>query len=344
MIKEAQELSSVPNDRELDVLLSSGEQMAMSKLSILLNQLGYDAVSLTGWQAGIYTNTNYQKAKIEEINTARIEEELEKGRIIIIAGFQGIDENYNITTFGRGGSDTTAVAVAAALNAECCYIYSDVDGVYTSDPKKIPEAKKLERVSYEEMLDIASEGAKVLHNRCIEVGQKYSIPIITRSTFNNNPGTVIQDKMEDVRVKSIVKNDDIIYVQVKHEAYSIDLFHQIYETLLKNNIIISHLANNSTYSLNINFTINAADLAKVQKVLKNEFHMLNISYTNISRISIIGYGILNDNTVINDAMEVIKLNKLEVLYMYLKELRITIMFKENIPNSVLEQLHNKLIK
>ena len=183
LLNEAYELAKVPDNRELDVLLSSGEQVSISKLSILLNELGYKTISLTGWQAGIYTNNTNQNAIIENINTLRIIEELEKRKIVVVAGFQGINDNSDITTLGRGGSDTTAVAIAAALNAKHCYIFSDVDGVYTTDPNKMPDAKKLETLSYVEMLDIANEGARVLHNRCIEIGEKFNIPIITKSTI-----------------------------------------------------------------------------------------------------------------------------------------------------------------
>ena len=207
LIQEAEELSNSVSDREMDMLLSTGEQISIAKLSILLNSLGYEAISLTGWQAGIYTNNTNKNALIENINTSRIQKELEKRKIVIIAGFQGINENMDITTFGRGGSDTTAVAVAAALKAKNCYIFSDVDGVYTTDPNKISDAKKLSALSYDEMLEISSEGAKVLHNRSIEIGEKYKIPIITKSTFNNKPGTVISDIIEENTIKSIVKKD-----------------------------------------------------------------------------------------------------------------------------------------
>ena len=191
LIEEANELSDNISKRELDVLLSCGEQISISKLAILLNSLGYNAISLTGWQVGIYTNNTNQNAIIERINTNRILEELNQNKIVIIAGFQGINKKLDITTLGRGGSDTTAVAIAAALKAKKCYIYSDVDGVYTTDPNKVKEAKKLSNISYDEMLEVSSEGAKVLHNRCIEIGDKFNIPIITESTFNNEEGSII---------------------------------------------------------------------------------------------------------------------------------------------------------
>ena len=207
LIEEANELSDNISKRELDVLLSCGEQISISKLAILLNSLGYKAISLTGWQAGIYTNNTNQNAIIERINTKRILEELNNNKIVIVAGFQGLNEKLDITTLGRGGSDTTAIAIAAALRAKKCYIYSDVDGVYTTDPNKVKDAEKLSNISYDEMLEISSEGAKVLHNRCIEIGDKFNIPIITESTFNNEKGSIISDKIEENSVKSIVKKE-----------------------------------------------------------------------------------------------------------------------------------------
>ena len=207
LINEAIQLSENTKDREMDMLLSSGEQIAVAKLSILLNGLGYNAISLTGWQAGILTNNTNQNATIENIDTTRILNELTQRNIVIVTGFQGYNENLDITTLGRGGSDTSAVAIAAALNAKECYIFSDVDGVYTADPNKIENAKKLSALSYNEMMEISSEGAKVLHNRCVEIGEKFKIPIITKSTFNNKAGTIITDIIEENTIKSVVKKD-----------------------------------------------------------------------------------------------------------------------------------------
>ena len=207
LIKEAKELSEFPKNREMDMLLSTGEQITIAKLSILLNEMGYNAISLTGWQAGIYTNNTNIDALVQNIDVSRIEKELAKRKIVVVAGFQGYNDNMDITTFGRGGSDTTAVAIAAALKAKNCYIFSDVDGVYTSDPNKIFKAKKIPALAYEEMLQLSSEGAKVLHGRCVEIAEKYKIPIITKSTFNNKAGTVISDIIEENTVKSIVKKE-----------------------------------------------------------------------------------------------------------------------------------------
>ena len=271
LIKQAEELSVNPNKREMDMLLSVGEQISAAKLSILFNDLGYDAISLTGWQAGIYTNEENQNATIEKIDISKIKKELEKGKIVVVTGFQGIDQNGNITTLGRGGSDTTAVALAVELHAKQCYIYSDVDGIYTADPNKVKKAKKLKNISYEEMYSLSSEGAKVLHDRCVELGERYDIPIITESTFNEHPGTVITHKLESSGVKSIVKKD-------------------------------------------------------------------------ISRISIIGYGITSKDEILQKIIEIANKNCLEIFNIDISRTKISIVFKEIVKDEILEELHDILIK
>ena len=267
---EIEDLSLNPEIfREMDMLLSSGEQISISKLSILLNNMGYKAISLTGWQAGILTDNTNQNAIIKNIDTTRILQELKKRKIVIIAGFQGYNENLDITTLGRGGSDTSAIAIAAALDAKVCYIFSDVDGVYTTDPNKIPEAKKIPALSYNEMMEISSEGAKVLHNRCAEIGDKFKIPIITKSTFNNKAGTIITDIIEENTIKSIVKKD-------------------------------------------------------------------------ISRVSIVGNGIIRNYSFIKEVLDIIQKNKLEMLEFNVSESKISIDFKNVINDNILSEIHSKI--
>ena len=343
LIKEAMSLSSVPNERELDVLLSTGEQISMAKVAILLNRLGMPAISLTGWQAGIYTNNTNQDAIIEDIDTSRIEKELEQGKIVIVAGFQGINPNMDITTLGRGGSDTTAVALAAKLKASKCYIFSDVDGVYTTDPRQTKVARKINTLSYTEMLDIADEGAKVLHNRCVEVGEKFNVPIIAKSTFNDNDGTVINDKIEGGYVKNIVKNDNILYVRITSDDYSLDKFNTIYNSFIEEELNVKNLVNSSENILDISFTIPKAKFNKFANLLEDKFPELKSSYLDITRISIIGNGIMSNNSVLNKTMDVVKKNKLDIISMEINETKIAIMFKKIIPNEVLEELHKTLI-
>lgn len=342
LLKESYELATVPNNRELDVLLSSGEQISISKLSILLNELGYNAISLTGWQAGIYTNNTNQNAVIENIDTSRIIRELSQRKIVIVAGFQGINENMDITTLGRGGSDTTAVAIAAALNAKHCYIFSDVDGVYTTDPNKLPEAKKLETLSYVEMLDIANEGAKVLHNRCIEIGEKFNIPIITKSTFNNKSGSVINNKIEEKIIKSIVKNDDIVLVNLKNDCYSLDLFNNVYKSLINNDILPIQFVNKSKIDFDVDFLIKKPDINKFQKVLNSELNFFTSSCKNISRIAIVGYGITSDNVTINNVINIVNKFDVNIFNIDITNAKIIITFKETIEDTVLDLLHKEL--
>jgi len=344
LIKQAKELSALPDRREMDVLLSTGEQITTSKLCILLKRMGYEATSLTGWQAGILTDSHNQEAKIESICTDRIQEELDHRRIVVIAGFQGIDEKGDITTLGRGGSDTTAVAIAAAINAAHCYIFSDVDGVYTTDPNKVTIAKKLESLSYEEMLDISNEGAKVLHNRCVEIGERFHIPIVTKSTFNNQPGSTICDKIEDTEVKSIVKNDNIILVQITSNSYRTKEFYDLYSKLVsERNISIMDLSNKSNQTMNITFTIKLDQLTLLQSALETDFPNYQVSYKNISRISIIGYGILKNNDILNKTLAVLQANNLEVTSFDVSGSKIAINFADALENNILEQLHNCLI-
>ncbi len=287
LIKEAQELSAIPVEREMDMLLSTGEQITASKLSILLNRMGYSSISLTGWQAGIITSNIHQSAKIEKINTQRIEKELEKGKIVVVTGFQGIDENLDITTLGRGGSDTSAVALQAALNADKCYIFSDVDGIYSADPNMITMAKRLNEISFDEMQEIADAGAKVLHNRCVQIGKKFNSNIIAKSTFSNDGGTRICREIENTEVKSIVKNEKLIEIRLENgkSISGID----VYQNLLENNIIPENFENKEN---EITFIINKAEENKVFELLErlySETRSFSKKYSKINYCRIWNY-------------------------------------------------------
>lgn len=343
LLKEAYELTPIPNDRELDVLLSTGEQVTISKLSILLKSLGYNSISLTGWQAGILTNCQNQNASIKNIDISRIQNELEKRNIVIIAGFQGVNEKSDITTLGRGGSDTTAVAISAALNAKNCYIFSDVDGVYSTDPNKVKNVKKLGTISYEEMLEISSEGAKVLHNRSIEIAQKFNIPIITKSTFTNVEGTTVYKKIEDTNVKSIVKNDDIILINLKYENNTNGLFNKLLNNLLISQIIPIKYYNNSINNFDVKFLIKSTDLNKFQKLLETDLKFFNTTFSNISKISVVGHGIINDDSILVKIFKILELNNLEPLEIEIYESKIALTFKEKLSDNILKQFHKELI-
>lgn len=267
LINEAKELAKDPDKRETAALISTGEQVSIAKLAILLNEIGHEAISLTGWQAGIKSSIANKCAIIENIDISRIEKELNKNKIVIVAGFQGVNKNNDISTLGRGGSDTTAVAVAAALEADKCYIFSDVDGVYTADPNKIKDAKKLKEISYKEMIDISNEGAKVLHDRSIVIGDKFNVPIITKSTFNDKEGTVVSKKIEENTVKSIVKKD-------------------------------------------------------------------------VSKISIIGEGIMRNTKLIENVINIIDSAEVEVLRIEILDSKISVIFKEMVDDKLVQKFHD----
>ena len=337
LIKEAQELSAIPEEREIDMLLSTGEQITAAKLSILLNRMGHKAISLTGWQAGIITNDIHRNAKIEQICTERIKKECEEGKIVIVAGFQGIDENGNITTLGRGGSDTTAVALQAGLNADACYIFSDVDGIYSADPNMITIAKRLKELSFDEMQEIADSGAKVLHNRCVQIGKKFNCNIIAKSTFTDKGGTTICQKIESTEVKSIVKNDKLIEINLKNIGQV--QFIDIYQDLLKNNIIVESFENKNEQ---IQFRVEKAEINKVLELLEKKYYNCIITQKNIVKISIVGYGITQDNTILNKAIEILKKHNIEIKDINLTQSKIEVIIID-IDNKVLEELHDELI-
>lgn len=334
LIKEAKELSAVPNEREMDALLSTGEQVSASKLAILLTMLGHKAVSLTGWQAGILTNSDYQSSKIINIDTTRMNNELKKGNIVIVTGFQGIDEKQNITTLGRGGSDTTAVAIAAAIHAAHCYIFSDVDGVYTADPREVKLAHKLNSISYEEMSYISGEGAKVLHDRCVELAEKYNMPIIAACTFNKNKGTEICENMEQTLIKSIIKNDNILIVEI--ENY--DKPYELLEKIVKNNIKVGKF---SFEDKKLIFTITKENRAKLEKMLDKISG--NISIKSVTKISIVGSGISNHLEILNIINKNFEVIKDDIYEFDVSACKISILFNKIIETKYLNELHNALI-
>lgn len=340
LIKEAQELSAIPEEREMDMLLSTGEQITASKLSILLNRMGYSTISLTGWQAGIKTNSIHTSAKIEQINISRIEEELEKGNIVVVTGFQGLDEKQDITTLGRGGSDTTAVALQVALKADKCYIFSDVDGIYSADPNMITMAKRLDEISFDEMQEVADSGAKVLHNRCIQMGKKFDCDIVSKSTFSNQGGTKICQKIETSEVKSIVKNEKLVMIEMKTlDSIKKEEIYDVYHSLLQNNVIVEAFRKTRCY---LQFRIKKEEQNKVQELLEKNYPTYEITQEDLVKLSIVGYGITQDNQVLNQVMELLKRYQIEIMDINLTQAKIEILVS-GIDDDILAELHQRLI-
>jgi aspartate kinase len=298
LLARAKALCANPSDRELDQLLSVGEQETIALTAMALHGIGVDAVSYTGAQAGIFTDKVYTKAKIKTINPKPVEQDLKAGRVVIVAGFQGIDEGGQITTLGRGGSDLTAIALAAALKADKCEIYTDVDGVYTADPRVVKAARKLEEISYDEMLELASAGSKVMQSRSVEFAEKYGVVFEVRSSFNQNPGTIVKQEvayMEKIVVRGVAVDKDQAKIVVSDIADKPGSAAKVFRALADANIIVDMIVQNVGQGgfAALTFTVPAADKAKAVKalgpVLKETGGQVTVQ-EQIAKLSVVGVG------------------------------------------------------
>ncbi len=299
LIKLAHEISEEPDERELDFLLSTGEIVSCTLLAMALKAMGQDAVSLSGAQAGIKTDATYSRARITGIEPRRVIKELDKGKIVIVAGFQGITSKMDITTLGRGGSDTTAVALAISLGADVCEIYTDVDGVYTADPRLVEEARKLKEIGYEEMLELASMGSKVMHSRAVELGWLYKMPILVASSFSNNPGTLIHGgvSMEvGNKVRGIAHDLNVAKVTIVGVPDKPGVASAIFDPLAKAGISVDTIVQNASIDrvTDLTFTVTKTDLNKAMKVIEPVVKSIGakecISDTKLAKVSIVGAG------------------------------------------------------
>jgi aspartate kinase len=302
LIKLAYQVSDQPSERELDVLLSTGEIVSCTLLAMALEAMGHEAISLSGAQAGIRTDSVYSQARIQRVDPERVVKELDRGNIVIVAGFQGITEEMDITTLGRGGSDTTAVALAASLGAEVCQIYTDVEGVHTADPRLVPEAQKLPEIGYEEMLELATYGAKVMHPRAVELGELFNVPILVASSFTNSPGTLIHGGVSmEVRNKArgIAHDLDVAKITVVGVPDRPGIAVSIFEPLAKANISIDTIVQNASINniTDLTFTVAKSQLAKAMEVVKPIAQSIGarecVSDSKLGKVSIIGTGMQN---------------------------------------------------
>jgi len=302
LIKLAYQVTSRPDERELDLLLSTGEIVACTLLAMALEAMDYEAISLTGAQAGIRTDASYSRARILGIDPKRVVKELEKGKIVIVAGFQGITDEMDITTLGRGGSDTTAVALAASLGAKVCERYTDVEGIYTADPRLVPEAQRLSEIGYEEMLELATYGSKVIHPRAVELGELYNVPILVASSFTDSPGTLIHGGASmEVRnkVRSIAHDLDVAKITVVGVPDRPGIAAAIFEPLAKANISIDTIVQNASINniTDLTFTVARSQLSKAMEVVKPIAQSIGakecVSDAKLGKVSIIGTGMQN---------------------------------------------------
>ena len=351
LIDLANELSEKPTPREMDMLLSAGERITMSLLSMHLNSLGHSSFSLTGSQAGIITTSRHGKAEIEEISGERVREGIERGDIVIVAGFQGFNrDTREITTLGRGGSDATAVALAAALGAEKCEIFTDVEGIFTADPRIIESAKLIDEITYDEMLEMSSSGAGVLMARSVEFGRRYNVPIIVKSTFTNNKGTVVKEKtMEEAIVSGVTHNDK----EVKFTLFGVPdqpgiagtVFGSLSEIGTNVDMIVQNVSKESI--TDISFTAPSEQQKDVEDTLKNISKQLDAKGydvdENIARISIIGAGMKSESGVASKMFKTLGDNKINISMISTSPIRVSCVISSKDIEKALNVLHEEFI-
>lgn len=348
LIEKAKEINKNPSKREMDVLLSSGEQMSAALMAMAIEKLGCPVVSLLGWQARINSSSNYGDSIIEEINTTRIKKELDKKNIVVVAGFQGINKYEDITTLGRGGSDTSAVGIASTLNATRCKIYTDVEGVFTADPRKVENAVKLSYISYDEMLELSTSGAKVLNSRAVEIAKKHNVEIEVLSSIKDVPGTIVKEpsNMEKRVVSGITKNDDIALISVLDISDTPECMFKLFSKLYSKDIKVGTMLQNRPENGKryLSFTVNREDYDLSLKILKEYLEKIDpeakvIGDEEISKVSVVGAGMFRSAGILSKILETLYTEQIDVLASTSSEIKVSLLIKEKYADKAVFALH-----
>jgi aspartate kinase len=350
LIRLAQQITPVPDERELDVLVSTGEQVSIALLAMALKSMDCDSKSYLGFQIKIATDSVFGKARISSIDSEKMRQDLKEGRVVVVAGFQGVDNSGNITTLGRGGSDTSAVAVAAALEADVCEIYTDVDGVYTTDPNVYPRARKLSRISYDEMLEMASLGAKVLQIRSVEFAKKYDVPLHVRSSFNDNPGTIVckEDKeMEKVVVSGVTYNKNEAKIEVMRLPDIPGVAAKLFKPIADANIVVDMIIQTSSTEkgcADVAFTVPKSDFAKTLQIVKEtnqEFGGKEVKFNeDIAKISIVGVGMRSHSSVATQMFSALAKEGINIHMISTSEIKISCIIDSKYTELAVRALHD----
>ena len=349
LIEKAKEINPNGSKREMDMLLSTGEQISVSLAAMCLEKMGYPAVSLTGWQVGFQTNSDYSAARVRKVEGSRIRKELDKRRIVLVTGFQGINRYGDVTTLGRGGSDTSAVALAVALKADLCQIYTDVDGVYTTDPRLCPNAKKLDEITYDEMLELASLGAQVLHNRSVELAKHYGVEMEVLSSFSGNPGTIVKEavKVEKTYISGVAQDKKIARIAVVGLEDTPGVAYKLFGLLAKYkinvDIILQSIGRDETKD--ISFTIGEKDEELCMKVLSENkdqlgFDHINVS-TDIAKVSIVGSGMVNNAGVAAQMFEALYKSRINIHMISTSEIKISVLIDKCDSEKAIRAIHDQ---
>ncbi len=350
LIGKAAEINPAASKRELDMLLSTGEQISCALCAMAIEGMGFPVVSLTGWQAGFRTNSGYGNARIKRVQAERIRAELDKRRIVIVTGFQGLNKYDDITTLGRGGSDTSAVAIAASLGADLCQIYTDVDGVYTADPRLVPTAHKLDEITYDEMLELATLGAQVLHNRSVEMAKRYSVNLEVLSSFSGKPGTKVKEvvkTMEKSHISGVAKDKNIARLALVGLEDTPGIAYKIFSLLAKNNvnvdIILQSIGRSDTKD--ISFTVAKGDMELAQKLLEDNrdtirFDHIDVS-DNIAKVSIVGAGMVNNPGVAAAMFEALFSAGININMISTSEIKVSVLVHISDADRAVQVIHNR---
>ena len=352
LIAKAAEITSEPSRREMDMLLASGEQISIALLAMALSVLGVQAVSLTGWQAGFITDRAYSKARIRRLDTERVESELARNRVVVVAGFQGMNRLEDITTLGRGGSDTSAVALAAALHADRCQIYTDVEGVYTADPRKVPGARKLEQITFDEMLELASLGAQVLNNRSVELAKKYGVELEVLSSLNPVPGTIVKevaDDMEGMLIKGVAKDTDVAVISIMEVPDVPGMSFKVFGALASRNINVDIILQSTGRGGNkdLIFTVPLGEAENAVEVLKENqprFGGKEIKVEkNYAKVSVVGAGMQSNPGVASRMFEALFEANVNIHMISTSEIKISVIIDESEADRAVSAIHSVFI-
>ncbi len=351
LIDKAHEINQNPSKREMDMLLASGEQISIALLAMAIENLGIPVISLTGWQAGFVTNSNSGNARIKKVDTERIMSELDKKKIVIVAGFQGLDKYDDITTLGRGGSDTSAVAIAAAIHADKCEIYTDVDGVYTADPRIVPSAKKLDAITYDEMLDLASLGANVLHNRSVEMAKKYGVKLEVKSSFEKIDGTIVKEavSVEKMLIRGVARDNDVARIAIVGLEDKPGIAFKVFSLLAKKGINVDVILQSigREGKKDISFTVTKNHMQEAIDLLESEKDSLcyeEIKHRDdISKVSIVGAGMVNNPGVAAKMFEALYDAGINIHMISTSETKISVLINVNNAERAVQAIHDKFL-
>lgn len=349
LIAKAAELNAHASRREMDMLLSTGEQISISLCAMALESMGLPCVSLAGWQVGVRTFGIHSEARIRKIDTERVQSELDQHRIVLVAGFQGVDRIGDVTTLGRGGSDTSAVALAAAFHASLCQIYTDVDGVFTTDPRVVPNARKLDEITYDEMLELASQGAQVLHNRSVELAKKFRVNLEVLSSLNRKPGTKVKEvtKVEKTNIAGVAKDTSIAQIALIGLQHNPGVAFQVFDLLSKSSINVDVILQSigRTDTKDIIFTVHKKDMYEAEQVLNDHKEALKFDHIEMDdkmgKVSIVGAGLMSNCGVASKMFEALYEAGINIQMINTSEIRVSVLLNEEDVDKAVKAIHAK---